>query len=88
MSKQMKESWDRENWRHAAGVKYYRGETNAGLAERDYSVECLTPSQNKIMVIKGYWLWWCTPHHQPESWCQRSRLENKLEKVKRAISDD
>ena len=63
---------EKEHWMHAKGVRYHRGETNAALAERDYSVACRTP--HKIAVVSGYFIWWCSAHHQPLSHCDMARF--------------
>lgn len=66
--------WDDENFYKAEGVSD-KNDTNHGLAKRDYSVSCSTPSQNKIAVVGGFFLWWCSAHHQPYSWCEKAKLK-------------
>lgn len=86
-----KPSWEKENWRHAKGIKSSRGETNSALAQRDYSVTCNFPDRNKIAVIKGYWIWWCSSHHQPHAWCAlgKAMLEiAKLNKIQDIINEN
>lgn len=63
--------WDNEDWHKAEGV-IPQG-TNSALAPRDYTVPCRTPSQNLIAVVAGYWIWWCSTHHQPLSHCDCER---------------
>lgn len=88
----IKES-EKEDWKKAPGIKYSKGETNEGLASRDYSIECRC--KKKICVIKGYFIWWCSVHHQPFAWCESSRLEikinelkSKLDKIKQIASEE
>ncbi len=60
-----------ENWKKAKGVKTTKNSTNSALTQRDYSVEC--SASKKIIMIKGYHIWWCSTHHQPHSHCQYDR---------------
>ena len=60
-----------EDPRKAIGVLPYR--SNAALAERDYFHKCkLTRC---IAVVKGYWIWWCSTHHQPGFISERERKD-------------
>jgi len=68
-----KEAIEKENWKKAPGIKS-PGETNSALAKRDYSKECKCPYC--ITVIKGYFLWWCSIHHQPLNLCQIEQLRD------------
>lgn len=84
MNEETKKLIEKENWRKAKGIKYHKGEMfNTALAERDYSVGC-KPS-HLIEEIKGYHIWWCTPHHQPRDWCERERnlltIQKKIAKT-------
>jgi hypothetical protein len=79
------EQIEKENWRKAVGVKAKTRETNIALAQRDYSVECIT---RKMGVVKGYFIWWCSSHHQPYTTCkvgkgqaEINRLRNKLKSI-------
>ncbi len=67
--------WEEEDWRKAEGVRASTKETNAALADRDYTVACSTPSQNLISKCAGYWLWWCSSHHQPEMYCREAKAK-------------
>ena len=60
---------NREDWEKALGV-IVEG-TNSALALRDYSIKCHTP--NLIIVVKGYWIWWCSTHHQPHHMCKAEK---------------
>jgi len=65
--------WDKEDWRKAKGIIPDKHQTNSSFAQRDYSIKCETPSQNIIAVVKGYWIWWCSTHHQPLAWCKSEK---------------
>lgn len=75
---------EKENWKKAIGVKYKKGETNAALAERDYSHSCALTK--KIVVIKGYHLWWCSSHHQPFYKCELDQMKLKLNAIEEIIN--
>ena len=66
------EAIEKEDWKKAEGVKFTGIQTNSSLTERNYSKECKTPYL--IASIKGYYIWWCSTHHQPERLCQLGRL--------------
>lgn len=68
----------KENWKKAPGIKYKRGMTNSALAPRDYSIRCR--ATHKITLIKGYWIWWCSTHHQPLAWCEKEKAIIKIKK--------
>ena len=59
----------KEDWKKAPGV-VGRG-TNSALAKRDYKVPCRFP--HHIAVVKGYWIWWCSAHHQPLFKCDEAK---------------
>jgi len=69
-------SIEKEDWKKAKGVKFTGIETNSALIMRDYSIEC--ELSKCICVIKGYFIWWCTNHHQPYFQCERGREEKIL----------
>jgi hypothetical protein len=71
----MKKPWEIEDWHKAEGVVAKPNQTNSALAKRDYSVPCRAPSENLIQVVAGYWIWWCSAHHQPRAHCERARLQ-------------
>ena len=71
---------EKENWQEAKGV--IKNHPNSALATRDYSIPC--NSKHVITIVEGYWLWWCSVHHQPEAHCIIDKLE--LEKEKQAVS--
>jgi len=79
------EKIEKENWRKAKGIKgrTIKSNTNSALAERDYSLKCHAP--NLIAEVQGYFLWWCSTHHQPLAWCEKSKLRfsitNKLKEI-------
>ena len=75
----------KEDWRKAPGIKYNGTETNHGLAPRDYSVECRCTKQ--IAVIEGYFIWWCSSHHQPLAWCENGKLEIKVNELKSKLGE-
>lgn len=64
------------DWRKCQGIKAKRTETNMGLAERDYSIKCKLT--HELMVVEGFWLWWCHAHNQPQCFCERRRLEKEI----------
>jgi hypothetical protein len=67
------------DWRKAEGIIVKRTETNAFFAHKDYSVICKSDSE-PLMVVEGYWLWWCETHHQPLFKCE-------MEKFKKEVND-
>lgn len=67
---------EKEDWKKAEGVKFTGTETNSALTDRDYSIKCKT--KHKIVVVKGYWVWWCSTHHQPELKCEIGRLKQNI----------
>ena len=81
----MKQPWDEEDWKKAPGVLYKRGMTNAGLAPRDYSVQCRL--WHAITVVQGYHIWWWSTHHQPHAWCETHSLKEKLDRIKEVTKD-
>ena len=76
---QLSGEWDRENWRHAQGIRSTRGETNGGLADREYSIDCYT--QHCIGVVKGYFIWGCSIHHQPSLICDKEKAIKVLKSL-------
>lgn len=79
------------DWRKCKGIIAKRTETNSGLAKRDYSIECET--SHELMIVEGYWIWWCDTHNQPKSWCEREKfrikikeLENRIENAKKELT--
>ena len=72
------------SWKRAAGIRWHKGETNPGLAQRDYSVKCATTGV-PIILIEGFWIWWCIPHHEPLPWCDRERARLKVRGVRKAL---
>lgn len=66
---------NKENWREARGVKH--DHPNSALATRDYSVEC--NDKYCITIIQGYWIWWCSAHHQPLAWCDIDKLKSTID---------
>lgn len=77
-----RDKWEKEDWKKAPGIKCGIHETNSGLATRDYSVPCNCPSENKIAVVNGFWIWWCSAHYQPLSWCEKGRLEERISTIR------
>ena len=73
----MKRPWETEDWRKAPGIIQNPTQTNSALAERDYTVECDAPSENLIQIVKGYWIWWCSTHHQPKCLCELHKAQQK-----------
>lgn len=70
---------EKENWRHAKGIKLSTLETNSALAERDYSVKC--DIHLEIANVDGYHIWWCSCHHQPLAWCENDKMKIKLDEM-------
>lgn len=64
------------NKEEAVGVINRHRATNMALAERSYAVPCKMPMY-PIVVYEGYYIWWCTPHHQPLSHCDLARAGGK-----------
>ncbi len=73
-----KKPWETEDWHKAKGVVAEPNETNSALARRDYSVPCKCHSENLIQVVAGYWIWWCSTHHQPKAWCENAKTEQAV----------
>ena len=80
------ESILKEDWKKAKGIFHRRSDTCSSLAERNYDLPC--DGTKIMMTIKGYFLHWCSIHHQPRMKCDRDRLEEKLKKVREAMSDE
>jgi len=80
--------WEIEDWRKAEGINCSIKQTNAGLACRDYSVPCNTPSRNLISEVAGYFIWWCSAHHQPLPWCNLGReKQGRQAAIDRAVGE-
>lgn len=77
------EQIEKENWRKAIGIKGRSVDTNSALAMRDYSLKC--KHKYKVGVINGYWLWWCSTHHQPFLKCENARLKIKLDAIQKSF---
>lgn len=73
----------KEDWRKAPGIMASIHTTNSALAERNYDLDCRP--EYKICVIEGYWIWWCSVHHQPIPWCEKGKLldENIIIRIKK-----
>lgn len=81
----MKKPWETEDWRKAPGIVQNPAQTNSALAERDYTVECGAPSENLIQIVKGYWIWWCSAHHQPKCLCEIHKAQQETTKAKERL---
>ena len=68
------------DWRKVKGITAKRIETNMGLAIRDYSVECYSGSE-PLMIVEGFWIWWCKTHNQPSSICQLDKIESQFNNI-------
>lgn len=76
------EKIDATDWQDAEGItEQAKLGTNSMLATRDYSVKCHTGVQ-PIGVLKGFWLWWCFAHDQPQMKCALGRSEAELIRIK------
>ena len=73
-----------KNWKTCIGINANKNETNSGLANRDYSVKCNCGSE-QLMVVEGFWLWWCYVHNQPSLFCEREILKKQLENSKKKL---
>lgn len=73
----MAKPWEIEDWRKAKGIIADEKQTNSALAQRDYSVPCEAPSENLIQIISGYWIWWCSTHHQPAALCRETKARTE-----------
>lgn len=73
------------DWRKCKGITAKRTETNMGLAKRDYSIEC--KHSHELMVVEGFWIWWCDIHNQPASWCERAKFEIKIKELENRIKN-
>ena len=73
MRKKDKEWIDKENWEKASGIIV--DHQNSALATRDYSIECDSPFC--ITIVQGYWIWWCSVHHQPLANCEMAKLKEE-----------
>ena len=64
------------NWKDAEGVLASHKETNSIFTQRDYKLFCKTGTE-PLMIVEGYWLWWCKTHHQPLSYCVAGREKSE-----------
>lgn len=62
-------------WKEAKGIEASYRETNASLAQRNYGCKCETGTE-PLIVVEGYWIWWCKTHHQPLPWCERAKASS------------
>ena len=62
------ESIESQDWKKALGINFTGIETNSALTTRDYNLEYW--GEKLICVIKGYFIWWCSTHHQPSRLCE------------------
>jgi hypothetical protein len=62
-----------KDWHKTEGINARATETNSGLAERNYNIKCDTGSE-PLMVVEGFWLWFCRTHRQPLCWCELAKL--------------
>jgi hypothetical protein len=65
------ESIDKENFKKCEGILDI-SDTNYGFAQRNYQKPCRTVY--KIAVVHGWWVWWCSCHHQPIYVCDKQRM--------------
>jgi hypothetical protein len=75
--KKIAEKISSTDWHKCKGIIANECETNSSLAKRDYSVKC-DAGVEPLMVIGGYWFWWCWNHHQPLSWCDKGKIEQLI----------
>jgi hypothetical protein len=69
-----------KDWHKTEGINARATETNSGLAERNYNIECDTGSE-PLMVVEGFWLWFCRTHRQPLCWCELAKLRAAQKKI-------
>ena len=74
------------DWRKAEGIKASKFETNMGLAQRDYSKKCKHGTE-PLMVVEGFWLWWCYTHNQPAMFCEQRTLNLRIDYLEKNISE-
>ncbi len=67
-----------EDWRKCKGIITDKNDTNPGFANRDYSVEC---KSHNLMIVEGYWIWWCDIHNQPLAHCEEAKLKTKIREL-------
>jgi len=65
-------SIEEEDPRKAPGVRPFI--SNDALAERDYLKRC--DNKKVIAIVKGYWIRWCSTHHQPWCMCKIKEMED------------
>lgn len=75
----------KDDKKKAIGVPGRWRDTNMGIAWKDYSFECKSPTE-PIIVYEGFWIWWCEVHYQPLSHCDVGRQQEILDAVTEAIS--
>lgn len=70
-----------KDFKEAKGYCGTKTETNSMLASRDYNIECDT-SCEPLMVVEGFWIWWCKTHLQPLYCCEREieKINNKIDR--------
>lgn len=78
---------DQTDWKDADGITdRAKLGTNSMLAERDYSIKCET-GVHPIGVFKGFWMWWCFTHDQPQLRCSLGVSEDELKRMKSEVID-
>lgn len=83
----MKKPWEIEDWHKAKGIIVEPNQTNSTFAKRDYSVLCEPPSKNLIQIVKGYWIWWCSAHHQPLRLCELHKAQQDVKNAKLMLEE-
>lgn len=73
------------DWRKCKGMIAKRTETNSFFGYRDYSIEC--KCSHELMVVEGYWIWWCDTHNQPLYKCEINKLGIKVEELENRIEN-
>ncbi len=73
------------DWRKCEGIVTKRTATNMALAHRDYSVKC--KHTHNLMVVEGFWIWWCDTHNQPASWCENHKLQLRIQELENYIKN-
>lgn len=81
-----KKPWETEDWHEAKGIIVDEDVTKSVFARRDYSIPC--ESIHLItQTVAGYFVWWCSIHHQPLSYCQGSRTKQEIQDMARILEE-
>jgi hypothetical protein len=50
-----------------------------------YNKEAFQHNISDVIVLKGYWIWWCKKHNQPLAWCEKDKLKEEIAMLKQKL---